>query len=42
MLEAATPGLEPKWKLEETAMKGPEKLEFLELEWFQFTAAESE
>ena len=41
-VESATPGLEPRRKLEEAAVKRLQKLQFLELEWLQQDAAESE
>ena len=40
-MEPATPGLELKRKLEETATKRLKKFEFSELGWLQSPAAES-
>ena len=40
-MEPATPGLEPRRKLEEAAAKRLEKLQFSELDWLQSPVAES-
>ena len=40
-VEPATPGLEPRQKLEEAATKRLENVQFLELEWLQSASAES-